>query len=401
MLAVGLPFGLSFTVSARVRGPLTEENLRSALDRLRRFHPLLAVRIAPAKSGTGACLTTDGVPMIPLRLAPRASDEDWLHVVEREIDQAFDYRTGPLCRCVWLRGPDVSDLLVVYDHLTVDGRASMYALRDLMALLADPDRKPDSLVPPMMRDLIPDAMRAKIRTAAAGFSGTPHVAPTSQFSAPAPAPMRTIPIEWNEVETAALVSACRARHLPVQAALCAALAIPFAEREPDSPERWIECPIDLRSRLSQPVGEVVGNYISLAVIRLDCSPGQGPWEITAQAGRALASITDEQLFMDPLVMMAVADHPISLPPVNVRYDLSVSNVGRMDIPADYGPFHLESIYGPTMGVYLAGHRILAVTTFGGRMRCTFTSRDPDAPRIVRRARELIAEMIQAPERKTP
>lgn len=336
--------------------------------------------------------------MIPLQIAPRASDEDWVRVAEREIDQAFDYRTGPMCRCVWLRGPDVSDLLVVYDHLTVDGRASMYALRDLMALLADPDRKPDPLVPPMMRDLIPSAIRAKILAAAAGFSGAPQGTPVSQFAAPAPAPMRTIPIEWNEAETAALVSACRARHLTVQAALCTALAIPFAEREPDSPERWVECPVDLRSRLSQPVGEAVGNYISLAVIRLDCSPARDPWEIVRQAGRELTSISDEQLFLDPLVMMAVSDHPISLPPVNVRYDLSVSNVGRMEIPADYGPFHLDSIFGPTMGVYLAGHRILAVTTFGGRMRCTFTSRDPDAPHIVRRAREIISFLSKEPER---
>jgi hypothetical protein len=393
-----MPFGLSFTVAARVRGPLTEDGLRGALDRLRRRHPLLAVRIAPAADGAGACLTTDGVPPFPLRIAGRASDEDWVRAVEGEIARAFDYRAGPLCRCVWLRGPETSDLLVVFDHITTDGRASIYAVRDLLAFLADPGLEPEPLIPPMLRDRVPGALRKKILRAAAEFAGAPIAAHASQLAAPSPAPMRTLPVELDESATASLAAACRSRGRTVQAALCAAFAIPFAERAPDSPVRFVECPVDLRRRLTPPAGEEVGNYISLAVIRLDCAPGTDPWEIARRAGRELAAVTDEQLFMDPLVMMAVADHPITRPPVDVRYDLSISNVGRMDIPREYGPFRLEALYGPTLGVFLAGHRILAVTTFAGRMRCTFTSRDPDAPRLVARAREILAAMAGTPER---
>ncbi|MGB7539727.1 MAG: hypothetical protein WBM17_14390 [Anaerolineales bacterium] len=400
MLLKGLPFPLSFTVCARVRGPLTGEILRSALDRLGRRHPLLAARLAPAKDGNGGGITTENVPPIPLRIVERTADLDWVGEIERENAQAFDYHSGPLCRCVWLSGAEISDLIIVFDHLVVDGRASMLALRDLMTLLADPGWKPEALVPPMMRELIPDAMRAKILETAARFSGAPQAAFKSQFGAPPSGPMRTIPIEWNEAESATLITACKARGLTVQAALCAAFAIPFAEREPDSPVRFMECPVDLRGRLSPSPGEAVGNYISLAVIRLECTPGIHPWTIAHRAGRALAAITDEELFTNPLVMMAVADHPISRPPVDVRYDLSLSNVGRLDIPEAYGSYRLLSIHGPTMGVYLAGHRILAVATFGGRMRCTFTSRDPDAGRIVSRARELVSEMASMQERET-
>jgi hypothetical protein len=400
LLLSGLPFGLSFTVCARVRGPISAEGLRRALDRLVRRHPLLAVRLAPTQDSSGACLTTEDIPPIPFRTTARTSDLDWVREVEREIDQAFDYHAGPLCRCVWLRDAEESDLLIVFDHLVVDGRASMIALRDLMRLLADPGWEPETLVPPLMRELIPDAMRVKILETAARFAGAPQAAPAAQLPGYPAGPMHTLPMEWDKTETAALVAACRARLLTVQSALCAAFAIPFAEREPDATVRFLECPVDLRSRLAPPPGEAVGNYISLAVIRLECTPGLPPWEIAGQAGRALASITGEQLFTDPLVMMAVAEHPISRPPVDVRYDLSISNVGRVDIPETYGPYRLLSIYGPTMGVYLAGHRILAVATFGDRLRCTFTTRDPEAGRLAARAKEIITGMSVSSERKS-
>jgi hypothetical protein len=276
----------------------------------------------------------------------------------------------------------------------------MFALRDLMMLLADPQWRPEPLIPPLMRELIPDTMRTKILDTAARYSGAPQAALKSPFGAPPAEPMRAIPIEWNEAETAALLAACRTRTLTVQAAFCAAFAIPFAEREPDAPVRFLECPVDLRGRLSPPPGGAVGNYISLAVIRLECASGRGPWETTRRAGRARTAVTDEGLFSDPLSRMAAAEHPISRPPVDVRYDLSLSNVGRLDIPEAYGSYRLLSIFGPTMGVYLAGHRILAVATFADRMRATFTSRDPDAGRIVSRAREIISGMASAQERET-
>jgi hypothetical protein len=104
----GLPFSLSFTVAARIRGPLAPEKLNGALERLRRRHPLIAVRIAAAECG--ACFTSVGVPPIPVRVMERASNDDWLREVEREIVIPFDYRVGPFFRCIDLRGRDISDL---------------------------------------------------------------------------------------------------------------------------------------------------------------------------------------------------------------------------------------------------------------------------------------------------
>jgi NRPS condensation-like uncharacterized protein len=393
LLVSELPFSLAFTVAARIRGPLAPEKLSGALERLRRRHPLIAVRIAAGEGG--ACFTTTGVPPIPVRVMERASNDDWLREVEREIAVPFDYRVGPFFRCIFLRGRDTSDLILVFDHITADGRSSIYALRDLLRLLADEGLELDPLPPPRLADLIPPPMLEKIAEVISSEPGkTPDMHVWHPEDAPAE-PLRVIPFPFDEDETAVLVSRARAEGVTVQAVLCAAFALPFAERETETPVRYVETPVDLRPRLTRPIGEVFGNYISLALIRLECTHGRDPWEIAREARRAIAAVTDEQLFTIPIILMAVAEQPLSAPPIDVIYDLSISNLGRIDIPEEYGPLHLESIFGPTLNVSLPGHRILAVTTFGGRMRCTFASRDPDAAQIVRRAREWIAVMLKS------
>jgi hypothetical protein len=395
LLTSGLPISLSFTVAARIRGPLAPEKLPGALERLRRRHPLIAARVAPDPDGAGACFTTEGVPPIPFRVADRESDDVWVREIQCEIARPFDYRTGPFFRCVLLRGPEVSDLLIVCDHITADGRSSIYALRDLLRLCADDNLVLGPLPPPRLADLIPPPMMTKITEKIAADPGDTPNRPAWQPSAGPAEPMRVIPFELNEAETAALISRSRAEGATVQAALCAAFTLPFAERQPDAPVRFVETPMDIRSRLSRPPGEVFGNYISLVLLSLDCSPGRDPWEIAREARRALVSVTDEQLFTIPIILMNVAERPLSVPPIDVVYDLSISNLGRIDIPDQYGPLRLESIYGPTLDVSLPGHRILAVTTFGGRMRFTFTTREREAPQILRQAREWIAVMLRS------
>jgi hypothetical protein len=396
VLVAGLPFSINFTVTARLRGPLTLEQLQSALERLRLRHPFIAVRGVAAQAGEAAYFTTEGVPPTPVRVVERVTDEDWVREVEHEITTPFDYHTGPLFRCTWLRSAKLSDLLLVCDHVTADGRSGIFALHDLLRLLANPGLHLEPLLPPRLAELVPPPMVALIRKITDAAPGEPPTTPADFMDAygPSPDPLRVIPIALSEAETAAFVARCRAEGVTVQAALCAAFLVPFAEQQPSEPVRRVESPVDIRGRLTQPVGPVYGGYLSIVVTSVDCSPGRGLWDMARDASQGLAAITEEQLFTSPSVMLAVADHPPRGQPFKVRYDLSISNLGRLDLPAEYGPLHLESVYAPTFNASLPEHRILGVTTFGGQMRCTFTTRDPGGPQIVRRARELMAAMIQ-------
>jgi hypothetical protein len=398
LLVSAPPFSLNFTVSARLRGTFSRDSLQSALQRLRYRHPLTAVRIAPGTNGSPACFTTDDVSPIPLRVIECKGDQDWVREVEREIAQPSNYATGPLLRCVWLRGEEVSDLLLVCDHITADGLAAIYALRDLLELIVDPNLILEPLLPPRLADLVPPAMRKRIDETVSADADAPPTGFPSHPEETTDNPLRVLPFALDEAETSALVSHCRRESVTVQAALCAAWAMTFAQRQPDTPVRCLETPINIRGRLLRPLEEVYGNYISLVYSSVDCSPGLTPWDIARQVGRSLAAATDEQLFTVPLILMAVADQPLRIPIVHFDYDLSISNLGRVDIPAQYGQLCIESIYGPTMNVSHPGHRILGVTTFGGRMCCTFTSRDPQAQQILQQAREITTEMVSNRER---
>ena len=75
------------------------------------------------------------------------------------------------------------------------------------------------------------------------------------------------------------------------------------------------------------------------------------------------------------------------------YDLSISNLGRAAIPAEYGPLRIERLFAPTMNVLQPVHRILGVTTFGGALCGTYTSRDPQAPDLAARGREVLTSML--------
>jgi hypothetical protein len=57
--------------------------------------------------------------------------------------------------------------------------------------------------------------------------------------------------------------------------------------------------------------------------------------------------------------------------LKVRYDLSISNLGRLDFPVQYGPLQLQALYGPSLG----GNPediVLGVITIAGKIHFTLT-----------------------------
>jgi hypothetical protein len=384
-------FSLNFTVAARVRGSLTEAGIRGALERLRVRHPLTAVRAVAGPDGA-ARWTTEGVPPIPLRIVDRAADDAWVREVEREIPIPTDYRAGPLLRCVWVRGGEDSDLLLVCDHVTADGRACLAALRDFLRLLADSSLTLEPVIPPPLAGLLSPEQKARILALVASV---PPITPTADYGMPPPArdPLQVVPIALSAEETAALAARCKAEGTSVTGALCAAFLPLFAAREPGAPLRRAEIPVDMRNRFARPAGDGYGVYMSLALIDVDCAPGRDFWEIARAAKAALAAVTEDQLLLSPVIVLNVADSLPFAGAFNVQYDISISNLGRVDLPVAYGPLRLESVFAPTFNASQPGHRILGVTTFAGRMRCTFTSCDPKTPELAREARARLTALI--------
>jgi hypothetical protein len=58
----------------------------------------------------------------------------------------------------------------------------------------------------------------------------------------------------------------------------------------------------------------------------------------------------------------------------VEYDLSISNLGRLDLPVRYGSLKLEVLYGPALGCN-PEEVVLGVSTVGDKARFAMTFTD--------------------------
>jgi hypothetical protein len=351
---------------------------------------------AVADAEGGAYFTDEGVPPISLRVVDRVNDDDWVGEAERDTQRKSSYLTERMIRCIWIRGGDVSDLILVCDHIVADGRSAIIVLRDLLSLLADPSMAIEPILAPPVPELVPPEILERIR-AAFGAPRDEQASPSDARPAtrrlPEDAgPACTVPFEMSAPETSTLVDRCRAERVTVQAAICAAFLTPFAERQPDHPVRRAEIPVDLRSRFTRPVGDAYGNLIGLTVIEFDCTPGRDLWDVARDAAEALSRMRDEDLFATIQVQISLFGSARNRP-WGIGYDLSISNLGRIDIPAEYGDLRLEAIYGSIFPSASPEHRVLGVSTFGGQLRATFSTRDRASAALMARGVELLRSML--------
>ena len=388
----GMPHSYNFTATLHLRGAMTLEQLQSALNRLCQRHPLLAARVLMTDDGQ-AFLTDEGASPVPVRILPRTSESTWVESLDQELLIKPNYQTGPLFHCCWVRGAELSDLILVSDHATADGRSLVFALRDLLALLAEPQLELEPILPIRMAQALTPLYRQKVAEMEASVPpGAPPAAPWNPNLAADP--RNITPFELTADETTKLIARCRAEGVTVQAALSAAFLTPYAERNPENTLRTAEVPIDLRPYLQQPTQDWYGVFLALAVIKVDCRPEKSLWETARNAHAALKAVDIETLFFTPPAVFQIAD---KVPPVKMfdaEYDVSISNLGRFELADRYGPLEVLGVHAPIFNVIMASHRVFGVATCNGQLTAASTSRDPAAPALAQRGWELLRAMIK-------
>ncbi|MHA2290219.1 MAG: condensation domain-containing protein, partial [Promethearchaeota archaeon] len=104
---------------ARVKGLISEEDLRIALGKVRQQHPLLGVRTY-LDENNDAWFTTDDVPITQLKIIQRTSKNDWERELSREYNIRFELGTGPLARYVLVQSKEISEIIIVCHHIICD-----------------------------------------------------------------------------------------------------------------------------------------------------------------------------------------------------------------------------------------------------------------------------------------
>lgn len=131
---------LNCAAMATVSGVLDEARLRDALDAVQREQPFWRVGITIDGRGRPR-FTRDAPHLIPLDIQPYDPDTRRAAIL-RSLATPFSDGTTPLLRCLWLHGPNVSLLTLIFHHAIMDGRSGIFWMRRLVAYWAEGSLRP-------------------------------------------------------------------------------------------------------------------------------------------------------------------------------------------------------------------------------------------------------------------
>src|SRR5258708_6702882 len=147
-------------MTARIRGILSPEDLRLALDKVQARHPLLRAVVEEC-DGQPEVVIRASPCKIPLRVVSRKTDEDWRSELAIEWKTPFPMDRGPLIRLVWIRSEDISEILLVGHHCICDGASLVTIVRELLQVVDHPDLALAAYPPfKSLHDLIPEPVFA-------------------------------------------------------------------------------------------------------------------------------------------------------------------------------------------------------------------------------------------------
>lgn len=389
----------NFVMVATLSGPLTESILRQALDLEQQRHPPLKCKFI---DGDTPKYSTEGVPQIPLRIIQRKSDDHWLEMAEKEILETLPWRTGPMVRVVLLSSKEKCDLLVTLCHITADAISGVNFMKNLL-IIAGKLSRGETLVPqpplaelPATHDLIRDDLKypPEFLYLPTRISKAIHKPVTLLGDKEVPIPekiTRTVQRILSKDETKKLVTRCRKERASVHAALCAALLQSVVEQVRSLQDvlqkspLMIGCttPVNIRHLFSIPVEDDIGNFISDALHYQRINDKSSLWSASRKVKKSLnrelkfkKDIKAVRGLVDllknvptPLDILKIVDQ--SLPPV------VVTNIGRVDIPGQYGDLVLENFHFTlSINPSAPGGIGIAVSSFRDIMTLNFLYLEP-------------------------
>jgi len=394
----------------KVKGTVSSEQLKAALSKLIKKYPLLRVKVSLDDNNI-AWLTSDGVPENPVYEELRAADdtEAWIRKVSEEQRARFQLDKGPLVRFRLLSSPEGSELIINCHHAICDALSLTYLARDILFSVANPEctleqavsvtdtqktRLPSSRFFDLHQRIFMKALNVLWRRNGISFSEADYQALHRKYWDKGKG-NHTLSWGLTESQTSAFVNRCHKERVTVHSAIATAVVAAQRDVQGTRPAYLsnVSMPVDIRKRMSPPIGEAFGMYVSTVKADLSYAMETGFWpNVRRIHQRIKRRLTNSSVFLIPHKVNLV--HPSLLDAVYFsKYGLlnskiaafilrmtgisrmnigwEISNLGRCDLPVNYGSLRLESIVVP---VYLSDYqaKCLRIVTVGGRMFFSFT-----------------------------
>lgn len=372
-----------FTVTARIVGELTIEQLQNALIEVQQRHPFLRGKLAIDQSGYPWFVEETGT--IPLRVVERQSEQQWQQEVEHELAHPMDWNQAPLIRMVLVHAADVSELVITCHHVLADGMSTVYLLRDILQTIGLPDQ-PQPVLPkhPAYEHLTAIAPQLQQRIEQPPLEWNNPIDTTPAL----PKNSRPRLLAWSlspEV-TANIIQQCQQEQTSVHAAICAAFLLAIyqqngsfvlnPQKQDPNQSTTLRCftPINIRQFLASTIQEDFGTYYTTYVTDHPITSDLSLWDLAhAIKSQLKQKMASDQIFAHfPEAEAFVSTCPSAdvvkevLRSLN-SYDLLVSNLGRLNIPTQYGNLQLAAIYGPSATMHIPNDRFVGVATLEDQM----------------------------------
>jgi condensation domain-containing protein len=416
------PFTSIFTI--KLVGVLEEARLRRALACVQAKHPLLRCLVENAVNGPKFVLQEQPAP-IPLRIVERKDENHWQTEVCREWMVPFDAKREPLVRLIWIRGSGVHELLLIVHHCICDGYSGINLLRELLNVYDQPAQDIGSYETlGGVEDLVPAELmqdrrfrrsvrrkRGLLRLILFLKRGRNHKRDSQRITYD-----QMYFHRWHVGSAASLALAerCRLEEVTVLAAVSIAFMQAFHDVRGVQALRKTFTMVNARRflpklRLDAMFGVVPG-------VQLLMKDLPSPQDISAGNfwGRARAIKADMTRRIDRLGASLYV-RLVGLEGLHDKYDklvsdiedapavrhITISNIGRVDLPQQYQSFRLESFYSPLVMVSPTPANTIVLSSFAGQMEFAIISDEHALPReqalaIEQRTMEILRACVSVP-----
>lgn len=390
------PFTSVFTI--KLLGTLNEEQLRRALRTLQAKHPLLRSAVEHVNDRPHFVLQDCPAP-IPLRIVERRGEDDWQDQVRREWTVLLGLGREPLARFVWLRGTHASELILVAHHCICDGQSGMNLLKECLRACDDPEPELlDALK--TMEDLVPAFIRQdrrfqrrvrwkmrllrlglRLKRKNAGETRTPIAIDQMYFQ------------RWRlDARTSlSIMDRCKTEGVTVLAASTVAFLQAFREVRGAAALRKAYTMVNVRRFLPQLkpdalFGIAPGVELSLKKVPSGELREAGFWECARAIKADMVQRIDR-------LGAGLYEYLVGLETLHDKYDrlvgdtdgapavrhLTVSNMGRLDLPTQYRTFTLETVYSPMVMVSPTPANTVVLSSFADQFEFAIVSDTQSLP----------------------
>ena len=398
------PVNCVFT--AKIKGNIPEENFKAALEKIQQKHPLLRTRIDNSSEKYPFFIEVEEVESIPLRIVERKTDEDWLQESESEWFRLFKDDKKPLAQLVWIKGNDVSEILWVLPHCICDGTSLVNLMQELLGLLDDPSFEMNPYdVFNSVNDFLPvDFNMKKEKRKARFFLIMGRLFFLMQRKSKTRNLGSNYVVHWklNSHTTAQITEKSKAHGVSVHALLCSSFMQAFQDIQGKQAKGKVISPVDVRHFIP----EIRQDQVFAFAPTVELSLKKGNTDLLNNARQIKKDLVEkiEKMEARELLWMGEQMHPVVNRMVSMMksskggHDVTLSNMGRINIPSDYKNFKVETIISPTVAFPWLNSNTLVATTYNQQMDFTLMSNEhflpkEEAVKIKNKAIELLTSSL--------